>query len=298
MFSLTYRDLDSPVHRLGISTKAALFGSLCILSLIYSDLIFLVSVIATCLILARLGYVESTTGKLLRAFLFFSLIVFLINLMANQHGENSIFRTSFRFYFWRINFRITLESLSSALQMVFRLLAVILSFLVFTLTTKPEALLARFSGIRGMEGFGLLLGLAYRFLPTLVSDGVEIRDSLRTRGIQFDEGGRLDRARSYTSLGIPLVVNGLDRSLQLAEAMESRGYGSGRRWSAQPLAGSRFDILLTSYYLIIGGILCCMWLFLGVGSAVLFTFQSHMPLALALVVLFIAPVFILWRLGR
>jgi energy-coupling factor transport system permease protein len=296
LFSLTYRDTGSPIHRLGVPTKAAIFGVLFVLSLVYSDLAFLAGAIAICLTLGKIAGVGGKMRGVLSAFLLFSAVVLVINLIANQHGENVLFGSGFRFYIWRIGFQITLESISTALRMVMRLLAVVLSFLVFTLTTKPEVLLSKFSGVRGLEGFGLLLGLAYRFLPTLVSDGSEIRDSLRIRGVQFDEGGRRDRLRSYASLGIPLIANSLDRSMQLAEAMESRGYGSGQKWVSQIHEGSRFDLPLMCYYLLVGTLLLVLWYSQGVGEATLFVRTSFVYVPPIVFLLFVSPI-LLWR-GR
>jgi energy-coupling factor transport system permease protein len=249
--------------------------------------------ITTCLFLSYIGGVSRSVAGLLRFFIAFALVVFVVNLVANQHGEHPLLSSTFRFYFWRITFRITLESISAATRMVLRLLALILSFLLFTLTTKPEKLMARFSTIRGMEGFGLLLGLAYKFMPVIVADGIEVRDSLRTRGVRFDEGSRIERARSYASLGVPLLINSLDRSLQLSEALEARGYGSGRRWSVPPLTGNRFDAVASVYGLILGGILLFIWISHGIGSADLFFLTGNFVYLPIIFVALVLP--ITWR---
>ncbi len=294
MLDLTYRDLRSPVHRLGISTKAVLFGWLCVLSLLYSDLLFLSSLIAGCVALSLLGRVGASTARFMRFLMAFTALVLVINIVANQHGEHTVFKTTFRFYWWRVNFQLTLESLSSAVQMVLRLWAVILTFLVFTLTTKPESMLRRLSGVRGLEGLGLLLALSYRFLPTVFSDGVRIRDSLRSRGVQFEEGNRLDRARAYSSLGIPLIVNSLDRSLQLAEALESRGYASSGRTKVGVSTPSLSEALLASYYVCAGLVFLGLWVCFDMGRATIFVRWANTPAAAALLASFIAPV-VLWR---
>jgi energy-coupling factor transport system permease protein len=296
LIDLTYRQLDSPIHGLGILPKAILFGLLGLLALLYSDILFLFMLIAACLCLSYLGGVSRSIVGLLRFFTVFALVVFVVNLVANQHGENPLLTSTFRFYFWRITFRITLESISAATRMVLRLLALILSFLLFTLTTKPENLMARFSAIRGMEGFGLLLGLAYKFMPVIVADGIDIRDSLRTRGVRFDDGGRMERARSYASLGVPLLINSLDRSLQLSEALEARGYGSGRRWSVPPLTRNRYDALVSIYGLILGGILLYTWIIWEVGNANLVFLPSNFVFLPIIFVALLLP--IAWRWMR
>jgi len=269
--------------------KLSLFGSLFLLSMLYSDILFLLSIIATCLILAILANLGQTTKAYVRAFLFFSALVFAINILVNQSGQTALFQISFRFYWWNVRFRITLESLLLALRMVLRLLAVILSFLLFTLTTKPEKLLHRLSAIRGLERLGLVLALAYRFLPTLLSDGRDMKDSLMTRGVSFEDVGRLERIRSYAQLGIPLVVNGLDRSLQLAEAMESRGYASGRRTRQARIPSTLGDRILFLFYLIVLGTLCAFWLLFGIGRVPMRA-SCDLLLSGGLITAFVTPV--------
>lgn len=287
MIDLTFREKDSPIHGLGILPKALMFGTLALLALLYSDVLFLLSIILACLLLSYLGRVNGSVAGLLRFFALFALVVFIVNIVANQHGQSPLFETSFRFYLWRFNFRLTVESISAAARMVLRLLALILSFLLFTLTTRPEDIMARFSMVRGLEGFGLLLGLAYRFMPVIVTDGIEIRDSLRTRGVRFEEGTRMERARSYASLGVPLLINSLDRSMQLSEALEARGYGSGRRWVVPPLTGDRYDVLISSYYLLLGSALLLLWILWGFGEAevIACAFIPYQPLLFLLLVI-------------
>ncbi len=273
MLDLTYRQLRSPLHRLGFPCKVALFGILGILSLVFSDLLFLGGVIATCVLLSVRAGVGRRAGVFLRYFLLFSLLVFSINLLANQTGEEELFSTTIRFYVWRASFRITLESVSSALRMVLRLFALVQIFLIFTLTTKPEAILGAVSRFNSFHGFGTLLALSYRFLPTVALDGVRIRDSLKSRGVRFDEGSRLERIRSYASLGMPLILNSLDRGLQLAEAMESRGYGRRTR-TVHTGKVSKLEVAMAAYFVMAGAAFLILFAVWGAGEASLF-FQLH-----------------------
>ncbi len=291
---MAYQDLDTSVHRLSAAPKVALFGSLALGALIFSDLTFLASIFGTCLVLSVIAGVWSTARGMMRAFLFFSFFVFIINLLANQHGTAVLFETSFRFYLWRIPFRVTVESLSAASRMVLRLFSVVLAFFLFSLTTKPEVILNRLSTIKGLGPFGVLLALAYRFIPTIVSDGTEIRDSLKTRGVKFEDVGRREQIRAYSMLAMPLISNGLDRSLLLAEAMESRGYGSARVAIRHPLITSRHDWILAGYYLVLTSLLVSLWAFTGIGEAALITETSSAILSPVVLLAFVLPI-MLWR---
>jgi len=97
----------------------------------------------------------------------------------------------------------------------------------------------------------------------------------------------MERARSYASLGVPLLINSLDRSMQLSEALEARGYGSGRRWVVPPLTGDRYDVLISSYYLLLGSALLLLWILWGFGEAevIACAFIPYQPLLFLLLVI-------------
>jgi energy-coupling factor transport system permease protein len=61
--------------------------------------------------------------------------------------------------------------------------------------------------------------LATRLVPTLERDATELVDALRGRGIPVS--GLRGRARLVS----PLLAGSLERGLNLAEAMEARGFG-------------------------------------------------------------------------
>jgi energy-coupling factor transport system permease protein len=53
-------------------------------------------------------------------------------------------------------------------------------------------------------------------------------DAQRSRGLELDKGNFLTRIRKYIPILLPLIINSIRRSLELAEAMESRAFGATR----------------------------------------------------------------------
>jgi energy-coupling factor transport system permease protein len=51
-------------------------------------------------------------------------------------------------------------------------------------------------------------------------------DAQKSRGLELEKGNLLRRVRNMIPVLIPLVVNSVVRSGELAEAMESRAYGA------------------------------------------------------------------------
>jgi energy-coupling factor transport system permease protein len=117
---------------------------------------------------------------------------------------------------------ITNEELVSATLNAFRLAAVGLAFAVYALLLDHDRLL---QGVR----FARPAALATRLLPTLERDAAGFVEALRGRGV------KVTGVRGHAALLSPLLASSLERGLNLAEAMEARGFGRpGRTSIAQP----------------------------------------------------------------
>lgn len=73
--------------------------------------------------------------------------------------------------------------------------------------------------------FGVAVVIATSVLPQLVSSSTRIREAQRLRG------QNLRGLRSWRRLALPLLEDALARSLDLAAAMDARGYGFSRKRS-------------------------------------------------------------------
>ncbi len=51
-------------------------------------------------------------------------------------------------------------------------------------------------------------------------------DAQKARGLELERGNFIKRIRNYIPVLIPLIVNAIRRSLELAETMESRAWGA------------------------------------------------------------------------
>ena len=111
---------------------------------------------------------------------------------------------------------VTTEELAGAAIQAVRLAAVTLAFAVYALLLDHDSLLrsARFA-----RRSALVVALATRLVPTLERDVRGLVEALRGRGVAVE--GIRGRARLVS----PLVSGSLERALNLAEAMEARGYG-------------------------------------------------------------------------
>lgn len=122
---------------------------------------------------------------------------------------------------------ITLEELGMGLAMGARLLAVALLLGAALAHVDADRLQAQVARVAPRSA--LTCALAARLLPTLQRDARSIGETARLRGLDLATGGRLARARRAAPLALPLLGSGLERGLDVAEAMVARGYAAGPR---------------------------------------------------------------------
>lgn len=120
---------------------------------------------------------------------------------------------------------VTLEELVAGAVSGVRLAAVVVllaATLAWIDADRTQTLIARLA-----PRSALLCGVAARLLPSLQRDAVALSEAARLRGAQLAAGGPLARTRAAATLTVPLLGSSLERSLDTAEAMAARGYGSG-----------------------------------------------------------------------
>jgi energy-coupling factor transport system permease protein len=117
---------------------------------------------------------------------------------------------------------VTREELANGLFQGLRLTAVGLAFAVYALRVDHDRLLA---GAGWARRSTVAVALATRLAPLLERDARDLRLALRGRHAE------LGRVRQLS----PLLAGSLERGLNVAEAMEARGYGRpGRTRAPQP----------------------------------------------------------------
>jgi energy-coupling factor transport system permease protein len=103
------------------------------------------------------------------------------------------------------------------------------SFSVFFLTTSPDHLGLALEQTRVPYEFVFAFTTAVRFVPVLAEEAQTIMDAQKARGLELERGNFLKRIRNYIPILIPLIISAIRRSLELAEAMESRAWGATRK---------------------------------------------------------------------
>ena len=101
---------------------------------------------------------------------------------------------------------------------------------------------------------------AVRLVPTMAVDAQTVVDARRSRGWSWIRGNLLKRVRNYLPILIPLLLIAIRRSLELAEALESRGFpGKEGRTSLFELRFKLVDYVLLG--ISFAGIVLSFWVF-------------------------------------
>lgn len=129
-------------------------------------------------------------------------------------------------------FPIYWTSILQSLKIILRLIMMISLTMILTASTRPLDLtyalewfmtplkLVRFPA----HEVAMTISIALRFIPTLLDETERIMKAQESRGVDFRHGKLRNRLRAVVSLIVPLFVSAFQRSEELADAMEARGY--------------------------------------------------------------------------
>lgn len=147
---------------------------------------------------------------------------------------------------------------------VLRLVMMLSTTMILTSTTKPMELT---NGLEWGMGFlkpihfpaheiSMTISIALRFIPTILDETTRIMKAQSSRGVDFNHGV-LRRFTAIVSLIIPLFVSAIERSEELANAMEARGYDPrSKRTHFHKMRFTYLDLIsLIVVLLVFGGIL-------------------------------------------
>jgi len=130
---------------------------------------------------------------------------------------------------------ITWEGIERAIQMMLRIILLISGTFLLTYTTSPialtdglEILMSPLKKLKvPVHEMTMMMSMALRFIPTLISETDKIMSAQKARGADFETGSIVQRAKALLPILVPLFVSAFKRADELAVAMESRCYHGG-----------------------------------------------------------------------
>ena len=232
---------DSFVHRLDPRTK--LLATIALIAIVFVSKGFagFIAIAAFVLLTAiSTGVHLKFLFKGLKPIFFIIVFTFILNLFFQQTGDVLV----------ELGFlKITTGGLTTAGFMAARLILLVISSQLLTLTTSPIALTDGLETLlRPLSKIGfpaheiaMMMSIALRFIPTLMDEADKIMKAQKARGANFETGNLLQRAKAMIPLLVPLFVGAFRRADELALAMDARCYhgGAGRTRMNQLKYGAR-----------------------------------------------------------
>ena len=240
-----FSSLKTPVHRLDPRTKFLIVLGVVIPSLLFMNVYIMLGLLLVQVPLLVVGRVSRRWMLSLRAGLILSGLIFFVN--------------------WYV------QSLTVAIAFTMRFLVLMSASSLFFMTTSPDDLglaLDKIGFIRWLSkkwlgypnGLSFLFTTTVRFVPTMAVDAQTVVDAQRSRGLELDKGNLFKRIRNYVPILIPLFLLAVRRSLELAEALESRAFpGVENRVSLFQLKLRPVDYVFLTVS--ISGIIMSFWIF-------------------------------------
>jgi len=211
---LKFRKVKSPIHNLDPRIKFVYVIAIFVAAILFAQIIPLLMLFVLQLPFVFLARVQRQWLRSLRGAAFLATFIFVINVATTffTNGQN-----------------LTAANIEAALAMTMRFVVLVESFSVFFLTTSPDHLGLALESSRVPYEFAFAFTTAVRFVPVLAEEAQTIMDAQKARGLELEKGNLMKRIRNYIPVLIPLIVSAIRRSLELAEAMESRAWGASKK---------------------------------------------------------------------
>lgn len=211
---LKFRKVYSPIHNLDPRVKFIYVCAVFVAAILFGEILPLIALFLMSIPFVLLAGVQKEWLRSLRGAAFLASFIFLVNIASS---------------FFTSGYVLTAVAVETAAAMTLRFVVLVESFSVFFLTTSPDHLGLALEQTRVPYEFAFAFTTAVRFVPVLAEEAQTIMDAQKARGLELEKGGFLKRIRNYVPVLIPLIVSAIRRSLELAEAMESRAWGATKK---------------------------------------------------------------------
>ena len=188
-----------------------------------------------------------TIFKSLKPMMFMMIFLFIINMFVYQEGY-VLFTIPF------LNFTLYLDSITQTLFIIIRLALMLAVTTILTTTTKPLDM------TYGLEWYmsplkvicfpaheiAMTISIALRFIPTILEETERIIKAQKSRGVDLEEGKLKEKIGAIISLLIPLLISSFQRSEELSDAMEARGYNPSAKRTRYRVLKFKISDLISS----------------------------------------------------
>jgi energy-coupling factor transport system permease protein len=246
----SYDRRPTPLHSARAGAAAAFCMAFALVPALYQHPIVLAAAGAGVFVAAAMAGVARRVRRATLMGLPIAIVIALVNPLVSQNGSTVIARLGELFGH---RFDVTLEAVLFGLVAGERVLVLIAAFGLFNAVVDPDELLRAVRRISYRSA--LTASLATRLVPVLVRDAGRMSEAARCRA----------RPAPRTAVARAALASALDRAVDVAAALELRGYGSAVRPARIKRPWSRHD-LRTAAAAAVVAVLVCVMRALGAGE--------------------------------
>ena len=125
-------------------------------------------------------------------------------------------------------FPATVGGLLIGVTFLIRIVVMVLTTLVFTMTTPIDDIIDFMNLIHAPYELSIVISTAITFIPAMTNKKNLIFQAQRARGTKLKGKGMFGQLMAFTPIMIPLIINSILLAENLSISMLNRGYGASR----------------------------------------------------------------------
>ena len=223
----TYQQRPSPLHAARAGVTTSFCAALALVAMLYESPLVLAAGLVAGVLAAVAAGVGGEVARGARLTIPLALLIVIVNPLVYREGETLLIRGG-EVLGYRIE--ITLEALAYGGVAALRLFVLMAALALFSACVDPDDLLRLLRRVSYRSA--LTASLATRLAPVLVRDALRMSDAARCR----------PQPPARAAVARATLAGALERAVDVAAALELRGYASAQRPPRYARAWSRHDM--------------------------------------------------------
>jgi energy-coupling factor transport system permease protein len=223
----TYQSRPSPLHAARAGATTSFCAALALVPLLYDSPLVLAGGLVAATLAGMAAGVGAELARAARLAVPLVLLIVIINPLVYREGATLLFRGG-EVLGYRIE--ITLEAIAYGGAAGLRLFVLALALALFSACVDPDDLLRLVRRVSYRSA--LTASLATRLAPVLARDALRMGDAARCR----------PQPPARAAVARATLAGSLERAVEVAAALELRGYASAQRPPRYPKPWSRHDV--------------------------------------------------------
>jgi energy-coupling factor transport system permease protein len=255
----SYHSADTAIHRMSGVTKLSCFLLLTFAVMLSYDIRVVLVVMAVSFMTLRLSKIRLSQIRTMLIYVgVFLLTNFIITYLFSPEQGVELYGTRTEIAKIAGRYTITREQILYQVTKLFKYCAAIPCGIVFILTTDPSEFASSLNAVGVHYKAAIAVSLTLRYFPDIQRNYHDISQSLQARGLEMTKKAKLaDRFRNVLSILMPLIFSSLGNIDSIANAMDLRGFGKGKKrtwYSKRRLEKADYIALIVCLFIFLGSI--------------------------------------------